>query len=177
MRRLVFLILTLVTLAGAEDAFILNTHIRMIPKIMALDTQLTASGANSKKILLGIVYDKHRKSTAQEIADSINTLYNGKVGALSFNAVAVSAAEFSERQDIAFAYLINMETASIRNVAIWGVTHSIPTFSYDADYLNLGVLGSIAIERTTIIYLNKKVMKTGKFRFHDSLLQLARYTE
>jgi len=38
-------------------------------------------------------------------------------------------------------------------------------------------LGSIAIERSTVIYMNKTVLKEGKFRFNDTLFQIARLIE
>ena len=160
----------------AEDALLLNAHIRMIPKIMALDTQALSHNSSGKAIL-GIVYDDNRKNYAKKIADEINSNYAGNVGALPFVALAISVDELVIRRDIAFAYLVDMSKTSVNRVAPWGISSSVPVFSYNAQNLDLGILGTIVIERSTVIYINKNVLKAGKYRFNDSLFQIARLVE
>ena len=157
----------------AEDSILLNAHIRIIPKIMALDTQALSHNTSGKAVL-GIVYDDGHKNNAKKIADEINRNYNGNVGAIPFAAVPISVDELVIRRDIAFAYLIDMSHTSVNRVASWGNSNSVPTFSYNAQNLDLGILGTIVIERSTVIYINKNVLKAGKFRFNDSLFQIAR---
>jgi len=160
----------------AEDTLLLNSHIKMIPKIMALDTRLSAKSSSNKSIL-AIVYEGNRKNVAQKIADEINLNHNGKVANLTFSTVALSVDEVLVRQDISFTYLTKMSTSSTRKIAAWGINNTIPTFSYDMSNLEEGILGSIAIERSTVIYMNKTVLKEGKFRFNDTLFQIARLIE
>lgn len=171
-----FLPLLLCTLLHGEEEVLMEAHIRMIPKIMALNTRIAAL-PSANKAVLGIIYDKTRKASAYKVADSINRLYNGKVASLSFIATPLSSDELVERRDVAFAYLMPMSATSTRRIGAWGTLHSIPTFSYDPDALESGILGAIAIERETVIYLNKTAIKNGRFRFDDSLLQMARYVE
>ncbi len=174
-RLLLFLVLVLSS-AKAEDPLLLNAHIRMIPKIMFLDTQVSSHNTGDKAIL-GVIYAGNRKSSAKKIAEEITSYHNGKVGSFPFIAVAISVDELLTRNDVAFAYLIEMDNTSIKHVASWGVSHSVPTFSYDPNALDLGILGSISIERTTVIYLNKRVLKSAKFHFHSSLFQIAKLVE
>jgi hypothetical protein len=174
--RLFALLMTALFTVHAEDTLLLNAHIRMIPKIMALDTQ-ALSHSSSGKAILGIVYDDNRKNSAKKIADEINSNHNGNVGALPFIAIAISVDELVIRHDIAFAYLIDMSKSSVNKVASWGTSNNSPTFSYNAQNLDLGILGTIVIERSTVIYINKNVLKAGKFRFNDSLFQIARLVE
>lgn len=162
--------------AYAEDSLLLNTHIRMIPKIMALDTQ-ALSHSSSGKAVLSVVYDENHKNSAKKVADEINTDYDGHIGILPFVAIAISVDELMLRHDIAFVYLVEMRNSSVRRVAPWGILNSVPTFSYNSENLDLGILGAIAIERSTVIYLNKNVLKEGKFRFNDTLFQIARLVE
>jgi len=162
--------------ARAEDPLLLNTHIRMIPKIMALDTQ-ALSHSSSGKAILGVVYDDNRKNSAKKVADEINADYDGNIGTLPFVAIAISVDELMLRHDIAFVYLVEMRNSSVRRVAPWGILNSVPAFSYNSENLDLGILGAIAIERSTVIYLNKNVLKEGKFRFNDTLFQIARFVE
>lgn len=148
----------------------------MIPKIMALDTHLSLKSYSTKPVL-AIVYEGNRRNNAQKIVDEINFSHNGKVANVSFSTVALSVDELLVRQDISFAYITKMSTLSIRKIAAWGINNTIPTFSYDISNLEDGILGSIAIERSTVIYINKTALKEGKFRFNDTLFQIARLIE
>lgn len=174
--RYVLLLLLGFLLAEAEDPILLNAHIRMIPKIMALDTKIT-SKFSYNKATLAVIYDNNRKVNAQKIAGDMQQYYNGKVADIPFTAIALSVDELMKRDDIAFAYLTQMATPSIKKVAKWGTNNSIATFSYNAGDLELGILGSIVIERSTVIYINKNVLKLGNLRFNDTLFQIVKLTE
>ncbi len=160
----------------AEDTLLLNTHIKMVPKIMALDTRL-ATKISANKPILGIIYEGNRKNIAHTIANEITQQHNGKVANITFSTIVLSVDELPSRRDISFVYLTQMSTSSARKIALWGIDNNIPTFSYNASDLEEGVLGSIAIERSTIIYINKTTLKKGKFRFNDTLFQIARLIE
>lgn len=176
MIRYVLLLILGFLLAEAEDPILLNAHIRMIPKIMALDTKIT-SKFTLNKATLAVIYDNNRKTNAQKIADDMFEHYNGKVADIPFTTIVLSVDELVNRHDIAFIYLTQMATPSIKKVAKWGSNNSIATFSYNVGDLELGILGSITIERSTIIYINKNVLKLGNLRFNDTLFQIAKLTE
>ncbi len=175
MRFLVLFFITFLTV-HAEDTLLLDAHIKMIPKIMALNTRIATKGSSSKS-LLAIVYEGNRKKMAQNIAYGIDQTHNGKVANITFDTIVLSSEELLSRRDISFVYLTKMGTPSTKKIASWGIENSIPTFSYDVSDLDEGILGSIAIERSTIIYINKTTLKEGKFRFNDTLFQIARLTE
>jgi len=176
MRIILFLIFGFL-ISSAHESFILNGHIRMLPKIMALDTRLT-SKANSSKVIFAVVYDSNRKSDAQFVSEGINRIHHEKVSNIPFTAIALSVNEVTERKDIAFVYMIQKcSSKSLKKVAAWGIENSIPTFSYDVADLEYGILGSIAFERSTVIYINKKTLKEGKFHFDGTLYQIARLIE
>lgn len=175
--RILTILLIAFSLAFASDPLIINAHVRMLPKIMALDTRLSSRTDTSKKIF-AVVYDGYQKSEAQSIADAINKTHNGKVSTLSFSAISLSANELVERKDIAFVYVIQKcNPKSLKKIASWGIENSIPTFSYDVADLEYGILGSIAIERTSIIYISKKNLKEGKYHFDEALYQITRFVE
>ncbi|MDP2851346.1 MAG: hypothetical protein Q8M43_00320 [Sulfuricurvum sp.] len=175
--RILFLFFIGFFIAEADQSFLVNTHIRMLPKIMALDTHL-ASKAASSKIIFAIVYDSNKKANAQSIADEMNRVHNGKISTISFTAVALSVEELMVRKETAFVYLIQQcNSQSVKKVAAWGIANTVPTFSYDVNDLEFGILGSISVERSTIVYINKNTLKEGKFRFNDTLFQIARLVE
>lgn len=170
---LFFLLITWISL-NAEDSVLIDTHIRMIPKIMALDSK---NQSKTSKATLAIVYEGNRKSIARSIADAINQNYKGKVANLPFNAIVLSVDELFLRHDVSFVYITKMSERSVKKIAQWGVDNTVPTFSYERSDLEYGILGSIAIERSTIIYVNKPVFKEGNFRFNETLFQVARLIE
>jgi hypothetical protein len=171
MFRLWFFLSMFLVFAQADDTILLNTHIKMIPKIMVLDQKMASK---SNTAILAIAYEPNRKALAQKIADEINQSYNGKVGNLNFIAMAINVDDLLSRKDISFIYLTSMSNRSVDKIAAWSLLGSIPTFSYDLADLERGILGSIVIERSTVIYINKNALKEGKFRFNDTLFQLAR---
>lgn len=174
--RILGLLMVALMILKAEDAVLLNAHIKMIPKIMALDSRLAAKGP-SAKALLAIVYEGNRRKMAQNIADDIHQIHNGKVSTIGFDTIVLSVEELLSRRDITFVYLTKTSTPSARKIAAWGINNTIPTFSYDVSDLEEGILGSIAIERSTVIYINKTTLKEGKYRFNETLFQIARLTE
>lgn len=173
MKILFSMLLVLFSLYG-EDSVLVNTHIRMIPKIMALDSKVQSKNLKST---LAIVYEGNRKNIAKNIADEINLNHNGKVANLSFIATALNVDELFLRHDVSFVYVTKMSEKSVKKIAQWGIENTIPTFSYELSDLENGILGSIAIERSTIIYLNKPIYREGKFQFNETLLQVARLIE
>ena len=175
--RILFLLLIGFLMASAHEEFITTAHIRILPKIMALDTRLSQKSAIPKSVF-AIIYDTNQKFEAQRIAEEINKTYNGKVANIAFQALPLSVNEAIERKDIAFAYVIQKCTdKGVKKVADWGIQNTVPVFSYDVADLELGVLGSVAIERSTIIYINKTSLREGKFRFDEALYRIARFIE
>lgn len=174
--RYLLLLIFFLFIAKGEDALLVNTYVRMTPKIMFLDTQAALHNPANKAIL-AVVYEEKNKNSAKKIADEINGYYGGKIGNLSFSALPLPVEELINRHDIAFAYLTQMGRHSITQISAWGISNSVPTFSYDPKDLDNGILGSIVIERTTVIYLNKNILKLSKIRFNETLFQIARLIE
>lgn len=167
MRALFLSILFILNLYG-EDALLLNAHMRLIPKIMYL------CNSNNAPLVLGIVYSDGRKSTAEKMVSDINTYYKGEIADRPFKAIALSVNDLKKSQNLTFIYFTKMDTASVIQTANWSLSNNIPTFSYDLKNLEHGVLGTISIERNAVIYLNKDILKSGKFQMNKSLLEMAK---
>lgn len=175
MRIVLGLLLIWFSCLATDESLLFNANVRMIPKIMALDSRLSGK---STKSTLAIVYDSNQKNSAFIMAEQMNRLYNSKVSNISFNAVAISAEEAMSRKDIHFVFWFQKGNSPLtKKIAVWGMTNSIPTFSYDTNNLEYGILGSIAIERSTILYINKSTLKAGKYYFNETLFQIARFIE
>lgn len=174
MRKLLLFLFGLNIWLHAQESMLLETQIKIIPKIMLLNSKIAAK---TSKAILGVVYDNGFQYRANNIASAINTLYGGKIGHIFFEAVAVSVEELSQERKIDFVYMSSVSDESARRCAAWGVLMRVPVFSYDVSDLENGVLGSVSIERNTVIYISKSVLKAAQFEFKDSFYQIARLIE
>jgi hypothetical protein len=174
MRGFLLLFFGLSVLLHGEQSMLLETQIKIIPKIMALNTKIATK---TSKAILGVVYDNGFQSKANDIVRAINTLYGGKIGRVSFEAVAVSVEELSQERKIDFVYMSSVSDESAKRCASWGASMRVPVFAYDVSDLENGVLGSISIERNTVVYISKSVLKAAQFEFNDSFYQIARLIE
>lgn len=176
MRRFLILYFYISTVLFAENTLLLDVQTRMLPKIMALDSDIK-NHSNSSKVTLGVIYDDDRRVFALSVTDKINTYHKGQVGSLKFTAVAIHINELSARRDLSFLYLLEASQTSILEAIAHSKEKKIPAFVYNIADLPLGALGSIAIERSTIIYLNKNTLTLGDYHFNDSLYQMVRWVE
>jgi len=174
MLRLLLLSFCLVPFLFAENSLLLDTQIRMIPKIMALNTDILRKSSSSD-IILGVISDQ--KGFGSAVATKINDYYKGQVGNLKFTAEAITTAELSTRRDLSFVYLLDASQSSILQAISISKEKTIPSFVYNISDLPLGALGYISIERSTIITLNKNTLKSGNYHFSDALYQMARWIE
>lgn len=166
--RIVLSLFALLFWAKGEETLLLNTQIKLIPKIMYLNEPKNSS------LLLGIVYDDGRKGMAERIVSDINNYYKGFIGDKSLKVLALSVNELKKHPQLTFIYLIKMEDSSAIQTATWSLSNAVPAFSYDIENLDHGILGTIAIERNAVIYINKETLKAGRFQLNKSLLEMAK---
>jgi len=174
MLRLLLLSFCLVPFLFAENSLLLNTQIRMIPKIMALNTDILRKSISSD-IIIGVISDS--KGLSSEIATKINNYYKGQVGNLKFTAEAITTNELFARRDLSFVYLLDASQSTVVQTIALTKEKKIPSFVYNITDLPLGALGSISIERSTVITLNKNTLKSGNYHFNTALYQMVRWIE
>lgn len=170
MRALILGLILIASMLNAKEALRLDTHIRIIPKLLSLCHTTT-----KEPLTIAIIYDENRKATAQTIASQMNTLHNNKSGPLTFNAIALSVDELSIAKSIGFVYLMSMKKDSIQKTVSLSQKYNIPSFSYNMSDLEDGVLGSINLERSTVIYMSKSALKKGQFNCADSLISMVKF--
>ena len=65
----------------------------------------------------------------------------------------------------------------VKKIADIAKEKGIISFSYDIMDLREGVMFSLLIEKSTILYLNKDTLVTQKIDFVDSLLQIVKFID
>jgi hypothetical protein len=65
----------------------------------------------------------------------------------------------------------------IEEIATIANQKGIISFSYDINNLKKGLMFSLVIEKSTVLYLKKEILLTKKIEFVDALLQMVQFVE
>lgn len=177
MKKILFLYLTLVTLAFGYnyDEVLLKAQASIFPKIMLLDKKLEGKLIDNN-IVYTIVYDKSDYRTALDIKSFIDSKYNGRIDKYAYKINLVDFSDFSEKTEASAVYVLNLGE-HIEKIATIVKTKGIISFSYDINNLRKGLMFSLSIEKSTVLYLEKENLYTQDVDFVDSLLQMVRFID
>lgn len=177
MKKILFLYLTLVTLAFGYnyDEVLLKAQASIFPKIMLLDKKLDNKLVDNK-IVYTIVYDKSDYRTALDIKNFINAKHNGFLDRYVYKINLVEFSKFSEKTEASAVYVLNLGK-HVEKIASITKAKGIISFSYDLNDLKKGLMFSLSIKKSTILYLEKENLYTQDVDFVDSLLQMVRFID
>lgn len=177
MKKILFLYLTLVTLAFGYnyDEVLLKAQASIFPKIMLLDKKLNSKLIDNT-IIYTIVYDKSDYRTALDIKNFIDSKYNGHLDTYAYKINLVDFSDFSEKTEASAIYVLNLGK-HVEKIASIAKAKGIISFSYDLNNLRKGLMFSLSIEKSTILYLEKENLYTQDVDFVDSLLQMVKFID
>ena len=177
MKRIVFIYLTLVTLAFGHnyDEVLLKAQASIFPKIILLDKKVEDKLIDGK-IVFTIVYDESDFQTALEISDFIDSKYKGFLGKFPYVISLVESSSFSKRTKATAVYILNLEK-SVNKIVDIAKEEGVISFSYDIMDLNKGVMFSLILEKSTVLYLKRETLLTKKIDFVDALLQIVKFVD
>lgn len=173
----IFLFLTLVTVVYAHNynEVLLKAQASIFPKIMLLDKKLSEKLIEGK-IVYTIVYAKNDYQTALDIAKFIDKNYHGFFDEYAYKINLVEFSDLSKETQVSVIYALKSDI-NIQRVAKIAKEKGIVSFSYDLDNLKEGLLFSLLLEKSTVLYLNKENLDTQKVDFVDSLLQMVKFID
>ena len=171
------LYLTLLNIAFAYnyDDVLLKAQASIFPKIMLLDKKVEDKLIGGE-LVYTIVYDKYDYNKAVEVSKYINENYKGYFDKYRYKINFVDVLEFSEKTEASAIYVLNLEK-EIQKVADIAKKKGIISFSYDISNLKKGLMFSLVIEKSIVLYLKKENLQNNKVEFVDSLLQIVKFTE
>ncbi|MFA6138903.1 MAG: hypothetical protein WC667_12590 [Sulfurimonas sp.] len=177
MKILIFLYFILVNIVYAHtyNDVLLKAQASIFPKIILLDKKL-ANKLVDGKIVYTIVYAQNDYQTALEIEKFIDANYHGHFDEYEYKINLVEFSDLSNETQASSIYVLNAG-ANIKKVAKVAKEKGIVAFSYDLDNLKEGLLFSLLLEKSTVLYLNKENLDTQKVDFVDSLLQMVRFID
>lgn len=177
MKKTILLLLTLVNLAFAYnyDDVLLKAQASIFPKIMLLDKKLSSKLVDGK-IVYTIIYDKSDYLTAVEIKDFINTKFKGHLDKYAYKINLVEFDNFSYTTEASAIYVLKLDKY-IKQIADIARAKGVISFSYDINNLRQGLMFSLSIEKSTVLYLEKENLYTNHVDFVDSLLQMVKFVD
>ncbi|WP_428739710.1 hypothetical protein, partial [Sulfurimonas sp.] len=147
----------------------------IFPKIILLDKKLDNKLINGK-IVYTIVYDASDVLTAKSIKEFIDKKFDGHLGVYKYTINLVEVDNFSVETPTSAVYILNLQK-DIQKIADIANVKGIISFSYDINNLKKGLMFSLVIEKSTVLYLTKENLYTKKVVFVDALLQMVRFIE
>jgi hypothetical protein len=177
MKRIIFLCLIIVNLAYgySYNNILLKAQATIFPKILLLDKKIDKKLIDGK-IIYTIIYDKDDLHTAQNIKEFIDKNYSGYFDKYIYKINLVEFSELSPQTQATAIYSLN-STTHINKVANIANKKGIISFSYDVKNLKQGLLFSLMLEKSTVLYLNKENLHNTNVNFVDSLLQMVRFVD
>lgn len=177
MKKIFFLYFTLLSFAFGYnyDEILLKAQASIFPKILLLDKKIENKLIDGK-IVYTIVYDKTDYQTALFIEHFINSNFNGKLDKYNYKINLVDIMNFSKQTEASALYVLNLEE-HIEKIALIAKAKGIVSFSYDINNLRRGLMFSLVIEKSTVLYLEKENLYTTQIEFVDALLQMVRFIE
>jgi len=177
MKKIFFLYLTLINIAWGYnyDDIVLKAQASIFPKIILLDKKIEDKLIDGE-IVYTIIYNKLDYTTALSIEEFINKNFQGRLDKYNYTVNLVEFENFSENTKASAIYVLNLNehTEKIANIVN---KKGIISFSYDIDNLQKGLMFSLVIEKSTVLYLKKEILFTSKIEFVDALLQMVRFVE
>jgi hypothetical protein len=128
-----------------------------------------------KKIIYTIVYETCDYQKATDIKKYINNKYRGDFDNYPYVIHTVEFSTLTDATPASAFYVLKASTSEIEKVAKVAKEKGVVTFSYDVNNLKYGLLFSLMLERTTVLYLNKDYLHLKTIDFVDSLLQMVQF--
>lgn len=177
MKKLILLFIVFVNLAFSYNYndVLLKAQASMFPKIILLDKNIEEKLIDGT-IIYTIVYDQSDYNTVLEISEYIDTKYNGFFDKYAYKIQLLEFKELSMDTQTSALYVLNSDNY-IKKAATIAKQKGIIAFAYDIANLKNGLVCSLMIEKSTVLYLNKESLSTQKVDFVDSLLQMVKFVD
>ena len=161
-------------LLGYEyDDLTIKAQTSVFPKLILLDQDVSQKLIDNQ-IIFSIVYEDGDKQDALRIKSLIEKQFKNKLGKYGLKVVIKSYEEIKDQKSTAY-YILNSKDSNMQKVAQIGIDNHLIVYTYDKNYFQNNILVSLAIKDSTIIYLNKEMLKNYKINFVDAFYQIVKF--
>lgn len=170
---LISFILTTSLFGYSYNDLLIKAQSSIFPKLLLLDKKLDNKLVDGK-IVYTIVCENNDFHTAEKLRDTMNKRYQNRLGKYSFEVNIIPFSKLSTQTKATAIYALNSDT-DIGKVTRLAKTSGCVTFAYDIANLQHGVLLSLMVEKSTVLYLNKKGLQNQNIDFVESLFRIVRF--
>ncbi len=177
MKKIALLLIILVNFAYGYtyNRLLLKAQASIFPKIIMLDKKVSDKLVDGK-IVYTIVYEENDYYTAVDIGEFIESNYRLNKSKYSYKINLVKFSEFSDETQATAIYALNSDI-HIEKIAQSAAKKGVISFAYDINNLKQGILFSLMLEKSTVLYINKENLDTKKVDFVDSLYQIVNFID
>jgi len=177
LRVFLFSILFIQLLFGYNyDNLVLKAQSSIFPKIMLLDKKVQNKLIDNK-IIYTIAYDTSDYQTALHVEEYINSIFKGHFDRYPYKINLVDFSHLSPNTEASALYVLQSSTDNIKKAADIAFQKGIVSFSYDVNNLKDGLVLSLIIEKSTILYFNIKYLHVKNIDFIDSLFPMVKFID
>lgn len=175
MKKIIFFFLLFGSLAFgySYNELLIKAQASIFPKILLLDKKLKEKLIDGK-IVYTITYEESDHHTALQIRELINKHYKQYLDEYPYEINLVSFSDLTQDTRASAIYALNSD-ANIDKVAQIARQKGIIAFAYDIENLKKGLLLSLMLEKTTVLYLSKENLRSQNVDFVDSLFQIVKF--
>ena len=170
---LISFLLTSTLFGYSYNDLLIKAQSSIFPKILLLDKKLDQKLVEGK-VVYTIACEDNDYQTALQVQELLNKHYQNRLGQYAFEVQVVPFSKLSAETKTTAVYALNSEDG-IEKISRIAETAGFMTFSYDIDNLKHGMLLSLMVEKSTVLYLNKQGLQNHNVDFVDSLYQIVRF--
>ncbi len=169
---LISLLLTSTLFGYSYNELLIQAQSSIFPKILLLDKKLDKKLVDGR-IVYTIVCEENDYYIAEKLRDMMNTQYQNHLGNYTFEVNILLFSQVNTNTKATAIYVLNSDTG-VEKVTQLVKTLGCITFAYDIANLQHGVLLSLMVEKSTVLYLNKQGLRIHNVDFAKSLYQIVR---
>ena len=172
---LLSLLLTSTLFGYSYNELLIQAQSSIFPKILLLDKKLDDKLIDGT-IVYTIVCEENDYHTAEKLRDAMNAQYQNHLNGYTFEVNILLFSELTSSSRATAIYVLNSDSGIDKVIQLAKTSGSV-TFAYDMVNLQQGVLLSLMVEKSTVLYLSKKSLQTHNVDFAKSLYQIVRVTD
>ncbi|MDX1294819.1 MAG: hypothetical protein R3302_01040 [Sulfurimonadaceae bacterium] len=154
---------------------LIKAQTALFPKILLLDKNLSQKLVNEKIVYI-VAYEEHDLLTAMQVVEYLHAQFSEQLDEHRLDVRLVPFHEIDEQTRATAIYVLHSES-HIGRVADIAQSQGIMTFAYDIVHLREGLLFSLMVEKSTVLYLAKESLPAYRIEFIDVLYQIVRFMD
>lgn len=171
-----FLFFTIASLYGDDiyDLNILNLQAKVFPKIILSDSDIAKKTTNNT-IIITILYTEIDKQTALKFQKMIQNNYqNLKDFGVSVELQKYQDFLYTKEVSSAYIFLLGESNEQIKSIAKTVTSNNRLSFSYDAEYLDYGVIMGLEVKAKVSLTININTLKQSQIKLDNSIFKVAK---